>query len=85
MYKIQDGLPQESYHLSIALSNGTTNPLQELNQIAQKLNLQLKDQLTGEYFHPIRHIEGIAEVHPRIVNKFKVEQRIAVLELDLSS
>ncbi|MBI2314607.1 phenylalanine--tRNA ligase subunit beta [Candidatus Daviesbacteria bacterium] len=85
VYKIQDGLPQESYHLSIALSNGTTNPLQELNQIAQKLNLQLKDQLTGEYFHPIRHIEGIAEVHPRIVNKFKVEQRIAVLELDLSS
>lgn len=47
-----------------------------------------------KYFHPTRfanltkdskEIGGVAEVHPRFVNKFGVENKVAVLEIELSS
>lgn len=86
-------LPNEPYTLSIALSNGSDDPIQELCQIAQ--NLFPKMHLRGEkmqlhHFHPTRfaplekdgrQIGFIAEIHPRFVNKFGVEQRVAVLEI----
>lgn len=82
---VKDGSTQESYHLSIALSNGTDNPIAELNQIAKSLNLHLEGVKLNfrKYSHPTRHKNGMAEIHPRFVNKFGVEQRIAVLEMDL--
>lgn len=98
-YPQKGDLPTEVYHLSIALSNGTDNPLQELYQIFQaalkhlrgeKMQLHLGGGQDGkEYFHPIRFkLLGetcwIAEIHPRIVNKFGVEQRVAVLETEIT-
>lgn len=104
-------LPEEPYHLAIALSNGTNNPIEELIGIAQSLGLHLEGgdvnmqhhlgggpkvasgvHLRGElsgYFHPTRcavlekdgrEVGFIAEIHPRIVNKFGIDQRMAVLE-----
>lgn len=78
-------MPSENYRLSIALVNETDNPVQELNQIFTNLNMQKK---TGKlenkkYFHPTRFSPVIAEVHPRILHKFGVETRVAVVELDL--
>ncbi len=78
-------LPKEVYHLSIALSNGTDNPIQELNQIAKNLKLQPNVEIEKQYCHPVRHTEGMAEIHPRYVNKFGVEQRIAVLEMEIKA
>ncbi|EKD85405.1 MAG: phenylalanyl-tRNA synthetase beta subunit [uncultured bacterium] len=102
VYILQKGdLPKEQYRLSIALSNGTTNPVEELYRIFQGVNLphfqgvQLSKSVTltqKEYFHPTRFqaleddgqtIGFIAEIHPRFVNKFGTEQRIAALEVKL--
>ncbi len=99
-----DDRPEESYRLSISLSNETNNPVLELYSIFQKLNLDLKQNMeTGsaeqagyeqKYFHPARFrllnkdrrsIGGIAEVHPRYLQKFGIEdKRVAVLELEIS-
>lgn len=78
-------MPEEKYHLSITLSNGTDNPIAELYQIAKKLNLNLEGAKIEprDYFHPTRYTDGLAEIHPRFVNKFGTEQRVAVLEIDL--
>ncbi len=80
-------LPKETHHLAIALVNGTDNPIQELYQIAQNLKLV---HLGGgillpprDFFHPTRQNDYLAEIHPRIVNKFGIEQRIGVLEIEL--
>lgn len=108
-------LTEESYHLSIALCNGTDNPIQELNQIHQEALKHLTRGLTAqegeempasqrppcreaggerlhlrggqvgkEYFHPTRQTDYMAEIHPRFVNKFGIEQRVAVLEIELT-
>lgn len=95
-YRIKDGQPKEGYRLSIALSNGTNNPLAELSVVAETAySVHLGGGLgrtPREYFHPTRfaglekdgkEIGWIGEVHPRIVNKFGIEQRIAVLEIEL--
>ncbi|MDO8573133.1 MAG: phenylalanine--tRNA ligase subunit beta [Candidatus Daviesbacteria bacterium] len=77
--------PKEEYHLSIALLNGTDNPIQELNRICQSAHLEGGFVATpGEYFHPTRRTNGMAEIHPRFVNKFGIEQRVAVLEIGLN-
>lgn len=87
VYSPQKGeLPKEEYRLSIALCNGTSNPIQELNQIFQSLALHTRGGKLNnkEYFHPTRQTDIMAEIHPRFVNKFGVEQRIAVLEIDIT-
>lgn len=91
-------LPKEEYRLSIALSNGTTDPVRELYQIFQVLpRLHLGQGVTltqRDYFHPTRfsglekdgqNIGYIAEIHPRLVNRFGTEQRMAILEVKLDS
>ncbi len=88
VYSLQKGgLPKESYRLSIALSNNSDNPIQELYQIFQGLGSNLKGyKLNLKYFHPTRISlrEGIGEIHPRFVNKFGIEKRVAVLEITIS-
>ena len=98
-YSPQKGdLPKEDYHLSIALMNGTDNPIQELYQIFESLKNShpggVTKDLTDEnkYFHPTRfaalekdgkQVGWIAEIHSRIANKFGIEKRVAVLELKI--
>ncbi len=96
-YSPQKGdLPKENYHFSIALMNGTDNPIQELYQIAHSLpRLHLNQGATltkNEYFHPTRfaslekdenQVGWIAEIHPRIANKFGIDKRVAILEIKL--
>lgn len=93
--------PKESYRLSIALMNSTDNPTQELYQIFQGVKLvhiqgaQNRKGYGGKDFHPNRFaflensrggsIGFIAEVHPRVINKFGIEQRVTVLEIDLTA
>ncbi|MDD5147299.1 MAG: phenylalanine--tRNA ligase subunit beta [Candidatus Daviesbacteria bacterium] len=94
IYTPQKGdLPHENYHLAIALCNDTDNPIQELNQIFQqaqkhlrgeKMQLHLGGGKSREYFHPTRYTDGMAEIHPRFVNKFGIDQRVAVLEIELN-
>ncbi|KKQ65286.1 MAG: Phenylalanine-tRNA ligase beta subunit [Candidatus Daviesbacteria bacterium GW2011_GWA2_38_24] len=97
----QNQLPEERYILSTALSNSTDNPLLELNTIFTRLTtaldkaISVNSQIThNQEFHPIRNaslekdqqnVGLIAEVHPRIVNRFKEENRTAVLEIDLKA
>jgi len=82
----EGGTPKENYHLSIALSNGTDNPIAELNQIAKSLSIHPEGvKLDSRYLHPTRHTDYMAEVHPRFVNKFGIEQRVAVLEIEIKA
>jgi len=75
-------LPKETYHLSIVLSNGTNNPIQELSQMAKSLKLKPNVEIKKEYCHPTRYTDGMAEIHPRYINKFGVDKRVAVLEVE---
>lgn len=93
----QNGEIQEEYKLSIALLNGTDNPSKELYQILintpvlkEKLKLGNPISESGDRSHPIRYnyltnnekpIGKVGEVHPRIINKFGVEKRVAILEI----
>ena len=64
--------------------------------MAKHLGWEIKEnELEGialTLFHPTRHtaifkngtqIGGLAEVHPKLLNKFGVEKRVAILEIDL--
>jgi len=85
----QEGNPQEEYRLAIALCNDSDNPLEELISMPKSLGLDfiLKDApllgISGELFHPKRFIGGLAEVHLRVLNKFGIERRVAILEISL--
>ncbi|MDD2823248.1 MAG: phenylalanine--tRNA ligase subunit beta [Candidatus Daviesbacteria bacterium] len=104
VYKAKEGsLPEENYHLSIALSDNQENTIQELQTLFQKVAQELKldivvdgtdmNEREKELFHPVRFYkltnkkdEGlgqIAEIHPRITNKFGVENRVAILEIEI--
>lgn len=84
VYWQEDGQPKEDYRLSIALMNGSDNPLGELHQLAQSLNLSLKGaHFPPQLFHPKRHTNGMAEVHLRVLNKLGIEKRVAITELQL--
>lgn len=99
VYLLQDDKKtvDENYRLAIALVNGTDNPMTELYQIISHLSgvtlgTTEPDEYAKDYFHPKRFaflkrgrktIGGIAEVHPRIVNRFGVDKRIAILECDI--
>lgn len=87
--------PKESYRLAIALMNGTDNPAEELISLASHLkgvNLK-KSGLMKELevlFHPTKYaiaevngkvVGNLAEVHPRFLNNFGIEKRVAILEI----
>lgn len=95
VYSPQEGdLPKEEHHLAIALCNKTNDPIRELCQIAKKLGLQIQiSREENKCFHPTRFaflekdgekIGKIAEIHPRIVNGFGIQQRTAILEIRLT-
>ncbi len=96
--------PKEGYDLSIALMNGSDNPIEELNVILNKVKDLLRMQVSNKlrdssatpqndnFFHPNRFatirskekvIGSLAEVHPRIVNKFGIDKRVAILEINI--
>lgn len=92
------GFPEENYVLSIALFNGSDNPLEELVSIAKKLGLDLEmnhspaPEVVTNLFHPKRFVHlkkdgkeigGTSEVHLRVLNKLGIEKRVAVLEIEL--
>jgi len=65
-YYVEEDLPREKYRLSIALCNGTDNPLSELYQIVQNVWKFLKDvavtktdpkDLAANLCHPNRYFE----------------------------
>src|SRR3989338_1012242 len=98
VFNLQPGeLPKESYFLSIALSNDTDNPTEELYQLIKKalemlyIGFKVESREKQDYFHPARQqriqsgkfSSGIlAEVHPRVINKFGSDKRIPIIELE---
>lgn len=98
VYKFEEKRLQETYQLALVLSNDSNAPVQELYQIFKKVaednfKLSFEEHLhhTKE-FHPVRFWKlkiddqeaGIlTEVHPKIVNRFGIEKRVAVLEIKL--
>ncbi len=84
-YKPKKGGAEEKYHLSIALMNGTDNPIAELLSISRGVNLPHTGCVQkGKLFHPKKITSDMAEVHPRILNKLGIEKRVAILEVELS-
>lgn len=93
------GQPQESYKLAVALLNGSSNPLAELNAIFAQVNQVMALKLTTgpssfkfPLFHPHRfmainhgqnRVGGIGEVHKRVTDKFNLPERAAILEIPL--
>ncbi|MBI4039909.1 hypothetical protein HY389_00965, partial [Candidatus Daviesbacteria bacterium] len=64
------------------------------DSIGIEIGKKERGEYEQKYFHPTRfanlikdsqEIGGVAEVHPRFINKFGVENRMAVLEVELSS
>ena len=95
--KIYQPGPKEEYRLAIALMNGTDNPIEELISLAGNLpgcKLE-KGGLMKELeilFHPNRYatvkagnnvIGEVTEVHPRFLNNFGVDKRVAILEISI--
>lgn len=96
---IKDPALKEEYHLAIALSNDNSKNIKQLYSLASHLEgvkLTLGNQEMNEeekkFFHPVRFwqitkdgkkVGEIAEIHPRIVNKFGVEKRVSVLEIKI--
>lgn len=75
----------ESYHLAIALMNGTDNPIAELFSVAKSLRIDKTEGILGnkELFHPNRVTNNMAEVHPRVLDKFGIDKRVAILEIPI--
>src|SRR3989344_3319283 len=97
--KIYQPEPKESYRLAIALMNGSDNPVEELISLASHLkgvNLK-KSGLMKELevlFHPTKYaiaevngkvVGSLAEVHPRFLNHFGIEKRVAILEISIEN
>lgn len=84
VFENKDGDPSENYKLAIVLCNESDNPMQELYQILQGLNLHLGGgKLNKTLFHPKRQTDNLAEVHLRVLNKLGIEKRVAVLEVEI--
>ena len=92
------GEPNEEYRLTVALSNNTDNPLEELISITKEMGLDLvlkesePEGIGKTLFHPKRFIQtekdhkqigGLSEVHLRVLNKLGIEKRTAILEITL--
>ena len=93
----ENDLPEEKYKLAIAIADGDDS-IQKLYTIFQKLNEYFGDTKLeageSELFHPVRawqlmkggrQVGQIGEVHPRITNKFGIEKRVAIIELEISN
>lgn len=80
-----DGNPVEDYRLSIALMNGSDNPIAELFSLANSLKIARTIQLFENHalFHPTRITNNMAEIHLKVLNKLGIEKRVAVLEIEL--
>jgi len=91
-------VPKEGYRLAIALMNGSDNPVPELVSIVTKALPKVKLEQGGlmkeleALFHPnrfatakidVKPAGGLAEVHPRFLNYFGVEKRVAILEISI--
>ena len=76
-------LPNENYHLAIALMNGSDNPVTELFSFANSLKIAGASGILGNstLFHPTRITNNMAEVHPRVLNKFGIDKRVAILAI----
>lgn len=84
VYSAVDGQVEEDYRLSIALMNGSDNPLEELAVLVQSLGLDNKGiKLNTHLFHPKRQKDEMGEVHLRVLNKLGIEKRVAVTEFQL--
>ena len=92
--KVYSSPQKETYRLSIALMNGTDNPITELNQIFQQLLKNIDIPLGAgvihppgeqQQFHPTRSTDNMAEIHPRFVHKFGIDVRVAVLEVEIEN
>lgn len=97
----ESGNPTENYSLSIALCNGSDNPVSELYQIAHEITNTLGVNLihppgdrTLNLYHPKRslviekddkQIGDLSEVHLRVLNKLGIEKRVAVLEISITA
>lgn len=97
--KTERGEVVEEYRLSIALMNGTENPMAELNSMFNKIKAELDDPKTVQdaqantygMFHPVRFLKvmkndwigGLGEVHKAILDKMGIGKRVAVLEVKL--
>ena len=96
--KIYRSGPKESYRLAIALMNGTDNPIEELLALqgetlrAYKLKQGGMMKELEALFHPNRYVTiesngkpigALAEVHPRFLNNFGIEKRVAILEINI--
>ena len=75
--------PEEKYHLAIVIMNGGDNPMAELKVISRGVKLAHTGyvQRNSNLFHPTRQTDNMAEVHPRILNKFGIEKRVAIMEV----
>jgi phenylalanyl-tRNA synthetase beta chain len=97
----KEGLPKESYRLSITLMNETDNPVEELITILKTINdlIPVEIERGGlmkeleTIFHPTRFASvktegkvtgGIAEVHPRFLNQFGLDKRVAIVEISIA-
>lgn len=87
VFNDEGGKPKEEYRLSIALMNGTDNPIAELFSLANSLKITGTHGLfiNNTLFHPKRITKNTAEVHLRVLNKLGIEKRVAVLEIELES
>ncbi len=94
-FKNPEGKTGEKYTLSLALMNGSDNPLEELIAIIEKLDLEIElveSREASTLFHPKRildikknedRIGGAGEIHLKLLNQLEIEQRVAVIELNL--
>jgi len=94
----QEGEVEEKNVLSLALMNKTDNPISELSALLKRINLEIDTEETSqnpalELFHPKRFrnlkyqnmtIGELAEVHMRVLDKFGISQRVAILQIDLT-
>ncbi len=90
---------QEEYKLCIALLNNSDNPSKELYQILNTIDVLKKKIFLGDQigesdgrFHPNRYhyltdgskpVGKLGEVHPRITDKFGINQRVAIIEIKI--
>ncbi len=86
-FKDKEGKPAENYRLSIALMNNTNNPLEELYQIFQNIDIKKSTpiKIAENFVHPKRQVGAMAEVHLRLLNNLGIDQRVAVLEMNMEN
>ncbi|MFH0937559.1 MAG: phenylalanine--tRNA ligase subunit beta [Candidatus Daviesbacteria bacterium] len=92
-------VPEEEYRLAMLVVSDTTESIQELyaelHKMADDFKLKFdidEDKKDEGIFHPLRNVEikhkgkiigRIAEIHPRVTDKFGISQRVAILEIKI--